>query len=181
VAARFGEKNIAVAGDAEAPIIFLEPSCYAMFAEDYRELGLAGAERLARRSVLFETFIANLLKNDPGALPFTAVEAKTAVHGHCHAKALTDKAQLASVARAVPGNTVAMLDTGCCGMAGAFGNMESKYALSLAVAAPLIEKVNALDEDTLLVASGTSCRHQIEHLAGRTPLHMAELLDRFLP
>ncbi|MBX3179359.1 MAG: FAD-binding protein [Candidatus Hydrogenedentes bacterium] len=181
VAARFGEKNIAVAGDAEAPIIFLEPSCYAMFAEDYRELGLAGAERLARRSVLFETFIANLLKNDPGALPFAAVEARTAVHGHCHAKALTDKAQLASVARAVPGNSVTMLDTGCCGMAGAFGNMESKYALSLAVAKPLIEKVKALDEDTLLVASGTSCRHQIEHLAGRTPLHMAELLDQFLP
>ena len=180
VAASFGKKNIELLGDSEAPIIFLEPSCYSMFKEDYRELGLAGAENAARRSYLFETFIANLLANDSQALQFKESGGATAIHGHCHAKSLEGNAPLAAVARAIPGNQVSMLETGCCGMAGAFGSMEAKYALSLDVAKPLIEKVGALEDGTLLVASGTSCRHQIEHLAGRTPLHAAELLDRFL-
>lgn len=181
VAAAFGRKNIALAADSEAPIIFLEPSCYSMFAEDYAELGLPGAADLARRSVLFETFMANLLGTDSGALRFTGKAAKTAIHGHCHAKALTGQAAMAKVAKAIPGNAVTLLNTGCCGMAGAFGSMDAKYALSLAVAAPLIEQVNALEEGTLLVASGTSCRHQIGHLAEKTPLHMAELLASYLP
>jgi Fe-S oxidoreductase len=65
-------------------------------------------------------------------------------------------------------------------MAGAFGSMEAKYELSRQVAQPLVDQIEALDEETLLVASGTSCRHQIEHLAEKTPLHMAELLARFI-
>jgi Fe-S oxidoreductase len=87
---------------------------------------------------------------------------------------------MVKVARAIPGNEVALLNTGCCGMAGAFGSMDAKYALSLEVARPLVEQVDQLDDDTLLVASGTSCRHQIDHLAEKVPLHMAELLARFI-
>lgn len=180
VAAEFGRKNIALLADSEAPIIFLEPSCYSMFAEDYRELGLDGAENLARRSYLFEDFIANLLAHDSKAIRFKTCGGKTAIHGHCHAKSLTGTAKMAKVASAIPGNAVSLLNTGCCGMAGAFGSMEAKYELSKQVAQPLVDQVEALDEETLLVASGTSCRHQIEHLADKTPLHMAELLARFI-
>jgi Fe-S oxidoreductase len=180
VASDFGKKNIAVLSASEAPIIFLEPSCYSMFAEDYRELGLEGAESLARRSYLFEDFIASLLSHDSRAIRFRNTPAKTAIHGHCHAKSLSGTAQMVKVAGAIPGNEVALLNTGCCGMAGAFGSMDAKYTLSLDVAKPLIAQVERLDEDTLLVASGTSCRHQIDHLADRTPLHMAELLAMFI-
>jgi FAD/FMN-containing dehydrogenase/Fe-S oxidoreductase len=180
VAASFGKKNIRILAGSEAPIIFLEPSCYSMFAEDYRELGLEGAENLARRSYLFEDFIENLLSHDSKAIRFSGGPAKTAIHGHCHAKSLTGTAKMVKVARAIPGNEVALLNTGCCGMAGAFGSMDAKYALSLEVARPLVEQVDQLDDDTLLVASGTSCRHQIDHLAEKVPLHMAELLARFI-
>jgi Fe-S oxidoreductase len=76
----------------------------------------------------------------------------------------------------VPGGTAALLDTGCCGMAGAFGALESKYDLSLKVAAPLVQQVNAQPPDSVIVASGTSCRHQLEHLTPIHPKHMAELL-----
>jgi Fe-S oxidoreductase len=69
-----------------------------------------------------------------------------------------------------------LLDTGCCGMAGAFGALDSKYELSLKVAAPLVQKIEAQPNDTVVVASGTSCRHQIEHLTPVRPKHMAELL-----
>jgi Fe-S oxidoreductase len=180
VAAAFGEKNIRILAGSEAPIIFLEPSCYSMFAEDYRELGLEGAENLARRSYLFEDFIENLLAHDSKAIRFSSRPAKTAIHGHCHAKSLTGTAKMLKVARAIPGNEVKLLDTGCCGMAGAFGSMDAKYALSLEVARPLVAQVDQLADDTLLVASGTSCRHQIDHLADKAPLHMAELLARFI-
>jgi Fe-S oxidoreductase len=76
----------------------------------------------------------------------------------------------------LPQRNVTLLDTGCCGMAGAFGALQSKYELSLKVAEPLAQKVRAQPFGTVIVASGTSCRHQIEHLAPVRAKHMAELL-----
>jgi Fe-S oxidoreductase len=69
-----------------------------------------------------------------------------------------------------------MLDTGCCGMAGAFGALKSKYELSLQVAAHLIQKINEQPTGSVIVASGTSCRHQVSDLTAIHPKHMAELL-----
>ncbi len=74
-----------------------------------------------------------------------------------------------------------MLDTACCGMAGAFGAQAERYDLSLQVGQPLAEQVHALPAHAALVASGTSCRHQIEHMTTARPLHLAELLARALP
>lgn len=107
----------------------------------------------------------------PGSCPLTV-----AIHAHCHARALTDVSVLPRLAGRVPGVRVELLDTGCCGMAGAYGMVRDKYELSLAVARPLIEKIRALPPGSQVVACGTSCRHQIEDLAGVRPLHMAELL-----
>jgi len=181
LARSFGEKNMALLAESNAPVVFLEPSCYSMFAEDYRELGIAGAEAAAKRSFLFEDFVADLLKREPEALPFDGTPMATAIHGHCHAKSLNGTGAMARVARAIPNNAVQVLDTGCCGMAGAFGSMADKYALSELVAAPLLAQVAALESGTVLVASGTSCRHQLTHLGDREPVHMAELLAARLP
>jgi Fe-S oxidoreductase len=76
----------------------------------------------------------------------------------------------------LPKRDVVLLDTGCCGMAGAFGALESKYDLSLKIAQPLVEKVRSQPNGAIIVASGTSCRHQISHLTPAQPKHMAELL-----
>jgi len=103
-----------------------------------------------------------------------------AIHAHCHAKALTDPAFMARLAQRLPGRTAALLDTGCCGMAGAFGAMQSKYELSLQVARPLVEQLREQPAGTILVASGTSCRHQIEHLTPARPKHIAEVLAEAL-
>jgi FAD/FMN-containing dehydrogenase/Fe-S oxidoreductase len=175
---RLGHHNIALLHkDVDnAPILFLEPSCYSMFVEDYRELKLLDADLVAKRSFLFEDFIEHFLESEPGALHFNNKAANVIIHAHCHAKALVNPAFMKRLASRLEGCKVALLDTGCCGMAGAFGAMSSKYELSLKVAEPLAQQVRSQPYGTVVVASGTSCRHQIEHLAPVRARHMAELL-----
>ena len=158
------------------PILFLEPSCYSMFVEDYRELKLPGTEPIAKCCYLFEQFVEELLEREPKALHFNERNQNVAIHVHCHAKSLVKTGFMATLANRLPGRSAALLDTGCCGMAGAFGALERKYDLSLKVAAPLVQQVGAQPPDTVVVASGTSCRHQLEHLTTVHPKHMAELL-----
>ena len=83
---------------------------------------------------------------------------------------------MARLAARLPGRKATLLDTGCCGMAGAFGALESKYELSLKVGADLVQKIQAQPTGSIVVASGTSCRHQIEHMTAIHAKHMAELL-----
>lgn len=185
-AARLGRHNVQLlsAGSAgpdaspsaRPPIIFLEPSCYSMFVEDYRELGIAHASEVAGRCFLFEHFVDGVLLRDPLALCWRERPGPTAIHAHCHAKALTQPDCLERLAARVPGANVRLLDTGCCGMAGAFGMLESKLELSAKVAQPLLHQLRQLPADARIVASGTSCRQQIAQLAGRHPWHMAEYL-----
>ena len=181
-AKRLGEHNLALFTDEleGAPILFLEPSCYSMFAQDYRELRIPGADRLAARCFLFEQFIDELLIAEPGALTFSFKNVNVVIHAHCHVKSLLNPAFLPRLAERLPGRNVTFLDSGCCGMAGAFGALESKYALSLEVAEPLVRKLNHQPFGTTIVASGASCRQQITHLVPIRPWHMAEVLAQAL-
>jgi len=185
LAAKFGEHNINLlsslqnASSARAsptPIIFLEPSCYSMFVEDYRELKIPGAESIAQRSFLFEKFVDDILEREPEKIRFQKREESVAIHAHCHAKSILDPAFMARLADRLPGRKAKVLETGCCGMAGAFGMMEAKRELSLQVAGPMLEKIRAEGPNITVIASGTSCRHQISELSERQPRHMAELL-----
>jgi len=177
-AARMGQHNLELlrATQTDTPLLFLEPSCYSMFLEDYRELKLQDAQSVAKRCFLFEKFVDDVLDQEPDALHFDHQPRQIAIHAHCHAKALTQPGYMARLAGRLPGRKAILLDTGCCGMAGAFGALDSKYELSLEVAAPLVHKIEAQPNDTVVVASGTSCRHQIEHLTPVRPKHIAELL-----
>jgi Fe-S oxidoreductase len=177
-AARLGRHNLALLNEdtTNMPIIFLEPSCHSMFVEDYRELKLPDAERVARRCFLFEEFIENFLNWEPTALQFNAKPERVIIHAHCHARALTNPNLMRQLAERLPKRTVTLLDAGCCGMAGAFGMLESKYELSVKVAEPLIQKIRNQPYGTIVVASGTSCRQQIQHLAPVKIRHMAEVL-----
>jgi FAD/FMN-containing dehydrogenase/Fe-S oxidoreductase len=181
-AREFAQHNVALFREDRdgLPIIFLEPSCYSMFVDEYRQFGIPGADQVAERCVLFEPFLLDLLDRVPNALPLQETARRVAVHGHCHAKALTDSGALTQLAERVPGASVEWLEVACCGMAGAFGMLDAKYDLSVEIAQPLVEKIRALPEGTNVVAAGTSCRHQITHLTDVKPLHMAEWLEQAL-
>lgn len=178
MARKLGEHNLALLAETgdDIPIIFLEPSCYSMFIEDYREMSLPDADRIAARCFLLEQFLDQLLSAEPEALVFHARPTTVAIHVHCHAKALTNPSYMHRLAARLPGRKVHYLDTGCCGMAGAFGMLESKYELSVQIAKPLVEKIRELPYGSFVVASGASCRHQIDHLAPVRSRHMAEVL-----
>jgi FAD/FMN-containing dehydrogenase/Fe-S oxidoreductase len=162
--------------NSDTSILFLEPSCYSMFVEDYCELKLPDTDAIARRCHLFEQFVEELLEREPDALLFNNKPGHVAIHAHCHAKSLVKTEFMARLAGRLPGRAAVLLDTGCCGMAGAFGALESKYDLSVKVAAPLVQQVSVQPPESIIVASGTSCRHQLEHLTPIHPKHMAELL-----
>ncbi|HDP35751.1 MAG TPA: hypothetical protein ENN29_11660, partial [Candidatus Hydrogenedentes bacterium] len=181
VARRFGQQNLTLLKNNDLPVIFLEPSCYAMFREEYIELGLDGAKAAAERSVLFEHFIEALLRDAPDALPLRPLDGGIAIHAHCHAKALTDTGAMLQLAGRMAGNDAMLLDSGCCGMAGAFGAMKEKYELSLQVANALKQLLDPLSENTRIVASGASCRHQITHITDHPAMHFAEVIAEALP
>jgi len=144
--------------------------------EDYRELKIENADSVAKRCFLVEKFVDDLLGQEPDALRFKNGSATVAIHAHCHAKSLMNPAFMRRLAERLPGRKATVLDTGCCGMAGAFGALAEKYDLSVQVAGHLIDKIDNQPLGTEIIASGTSCRHQISDLTNMRPKHMAELL-----
>jgi FAD/FMN-containing dehydrogenase/Fe-S oxidoreductase len=178
--------NASPARTSSTPILFLEPSCWSMFVEDYPELRIENAEKIANRCFLFEKFVDDLLEQEPDALQFNRSsafakglrrdkETKIAIHPHCHAKSIMNPAFMRRLAERLPGRMAIVLDTACCGMAGAFGALAEKYDLSIQVAQDLIDKLENQGRETQIIASGTSCRHQITDLTNIRPKHMAEV------
>jgi Fe-S oxidoreductase len=162
-----------------------------MFVEDYRELRIDNAEKIADRCFLFEKFVNDLLEQEPDTLQFKHSsafaeglrrerETKVVIHPHCHAKSIINPAFMRRLAERLPGRKATVLDTACCGMAGAFGALAEKYDLSVRVAQDLIDKLENQGHETQIIASGTSCRHQISHLTNIQPKHMAEVLAEAL-
>ncbi|PYK39405.1 MAG: hypothetical protein DME60_09860, partial [Verrucomicrobia bacterium] len=158
-----------------APVLFLEPSCWSMFVEDYRELKIDNADNVAKRCFLFEKFLNDLLAQEPEALQFNERPATIAIHPHCHAKSILNPSFMATLAERVPGRKATVLDTACWGMAGAFVALADKYDLSVQVAQRLLDAIDNQPPGTEIIASGTSCRHQISDRLSAANL----LIDQF--
>ena len=173
-----GQRSLGEGGNT--PILFLEPSCWSMFVEDYRELKIENAENIAARCFLFEKFVDDLLAQQPDALRFNEWAANVLIHPHCHAKSILNPAFMATLAERLPGRKATVLDTACCGMAGAFGALAEKYDLSIQVAQRMLDQIDKQPPGTEVIASGTSCRHQITDLTNLRPKHMAEFLAEAL-
>lgn len=161
------------------PIVGLEPSCLLTLRD---ELGvmLPGEESsvLARAAVLLEEFLAAEAEAGRLDLPLRALPQKRAlVHGHCHQKALSGMKAVEQVLGLVPELSVELVESSCCGMAGAFGYQAETLEVSKAMAEQtLLPAVRQADENTLIIADGTSCRHLIADGGARQAHHVARVL-----
>jgi FAD/FMN-containing dehydrogenase/Fe-S oxidoreductase len=167
------------------PIVGLEPSCLLTLRDEYLVLGLDETEVgvLAERADLFEEFLADEI--DAGSLTLTlrtTAHQRALLHGHCHQKAFGAMPAVARVLSLVPGLNVQSVESSCCGMAGAFGYEADHFDVSMAMGeASLFPAVRAAPEDTVIVADGTSCRHQIHDGTSRRAIHVARVLEAALP
>lgn len=162
------------------PVIGLEPSCLLTLRDEYGVL-LPGSETLAKNAFLFEEFLANEAQAGRLSLKLKPIAAEALLHGHCHQKAFGIMGAVERVLRLVPDLSVSTIETSCCGMAGSFGYEAEHYDISMQMAeADLLPAVRKASAEALLVADGTSCRHQIAHGAGREALHVARVLERAL-
>jgi len=162
------------------PVIGLEPSCLLTLRDEYLALGLGeDAQQLARQSMLFEEFIASEISKGAFDLKFAPLARKAVLHGHCHQKAFDAMGSMRVTLGLVPGLEVETVQSSCCGMAGSFGYEKEHFEVSMKMAeAALLPAVRKAAEDDLLIANGTSCRHQIHDGAGRKAMHIARVLGR---
>ena len=165
------------------PVIGLEPSCLLTLRDEFRSI-LPGVETdaLAEHALLLEEFLAQQQQAGKLQLKLKPLSARRAlVHGHCHQKAFGTMKAMQQTLALIPDLEVEVIDSGCCGMAGAFGYEVSHYDVSMKMAElSLLPAVRAADNDTLLVANGTSCRHQIHDGAHRQSRHIACVLKEAL-
>jgi FAD/FMN-containing dehydrogenase/Fe-S oxidoreductase len=162
------------------PVLGLEPSCLLTLRDEFSVL-LPGTETLARNAFLLEEFLA--AEADAGRLELRLkpIAAAALLHGHCHQKAFGAMSAVESVLRLIPELKVDTVESSCCGMAGSFGYEAEHYDVSMTMAeASLLPAVRAAAAETIIVADGTSCRHQIEHGAQRQALHVARVLEQAL-
>jgi FAD/FMN-containing dehydrogenase/Fe-S oxidoreductase len=160
------------------PIVGLEPSCLLTLRDEYLDLlpDDPRAQQVAEQAMLIEEFLAGLAERGELNLPLKSEPRSVLVHGHCYQKALTGTEALLQMLR-LPGWNVQEVNSGCCGMAGSFGYEAEHYSISQAIGDErLFPAVRAAGSEVSVAASGMSCRHQIEHGAGRRPRHPIELL-----
>ena len=165
------------------PVIGLEPSCLLTLRDEFKVMRLgAEADRLATQALLFEEFLAREQVAGRLQLNLQPLAAKRALlHGHCHQKAFGAMTAVQDVLRLVPGLEVQVVESSCCGMAGAFGYQAGHYDVSMKMGElNLLPAVRAAEPDTLIVADGTSCRQQIRDGAQREALHVARVLEQAL-
>src|SRR5579872_1377449 len=135
------------------------------------------ARTLAANSFLFEEFLAREQKEGRLTLPLGPLPKQVLLHGHCHQKAFDSMGSVRSVLKMIPGLKVETVESSCCGMAGAFGYSAETIDVSLKMGElSLLPAVRKSAPDTLVVADGTSCRHQIHDGSGREATHVARVL-----
>jgi Fe-S oxidoreductase len=137
----------------------------------------AEADNLASRAMLLSEFLAR----EKPQLNLRSLQATAHVHGHCHQKSFGAFPSMLSALQRIPELIVKPIASSCCGMAGSFGYQQETQEISHAMAeASLLPAVRNAPVDALIVADGTSCRHQIRDLAGRPATHSVRVLERAL-
>src|SRR6266849_5130413 len=160
------------------PIVGLEPSCLLTLRDELLSLRSdETAKTISAHALLFEEFLVREAQPGRLQLPLGPVVGKALVHGHCHQKSFGAFKPVEQALRLVPDLDVEIIESSCCGMAGAFGYGADTYQASMQMAElSLLPAVRRAEQTTLIVADGTSCRHQIKDGTERAALHVARVL-----
>ncbi|MGD2111104.1 MAG: FAD-linked oxidase C-terminal domain-containing protein, partial [Phycisphaerae bacterium] len=179
--ASFNVKRLAPLALQGVPIVGTEPSCILTLVDEYPQfVRTHAARKVAEQAVMIETFLTRLLKDDPNALLLKSPSTPLLYHGHCHQKALVGSADAAELLRRVYGDQASEIDSGCCGMAGAFGHEVEHYEVSRAIGEQRLFPAVRDRGDAQIAVSGFSCREQIDHHTDATPRHLIEYLADLL-
>jgi Fe-S oxidoreductase len=172
----FAEKGIAIVG--------LEPSCLLTLRDEMLVMGLGpDAQTISDHALLFEEFLAREAaagQLDALKSKLKATDQAILLHGHCHQKAFGAVSPIIDVLKLIPGAQPELIESRCCGMAGSFGYEASHYEVSMQMAELSLLPAVRKQPNAIVVADGTSCRHQIRDGAQRESIHVAELLARHL-
>ena len=160
------------------PIVGLEPSCLLTLRDELLALRSdETARNIGAHALLFEEFLAREAGAGRLKLAFGRIAGRVLVHGHCHQKSFGAFKPVEQVLRLIPDLKIEIIESSCCGMAGAFGYGADTYGASIEMAElSLLPAVRRADQSTLVVADGTSCRHQIKDGTERSALHAARVL-----
>jgi Fe-S oxidoreductase len=163
-------------------IIGLEPSCLLTLRDELLSLRKDDAAKtISAHALLFEEFLVREAEAGRLQLKLGAIGSKALVHGHCHQKSFGAFKPVEQALRLIPDLTVETVETSCCGMAGSFGYGADTYDASIQMAElSLLPAVRRADETTIIVADGTSCRHQIKDGTRRDAIHVARVLAKSL-
>ncbi|MGE0076566.1 MAG: FAD-binding and (Fe-S)-binding domain-containing protein [Bacteroidales bacterium] len=184
-AKRVANKNIDKLKDivtSENPLIGIEPSAILSFRDEYPDLAEPqnkdAALELSNNALLFEEFfMREVEKGKIAKEQFKESKISIKLHGHCQQKAVASTIPTKAMLSFPNGHNVTEIPSGCCGMAGSFGYEKEHYELSLKVGElVLFPEIRKTNDDTIIVAPGTSCRHQIEDGTGRKALHPVEVM-----
>jgi FAD/FMN-containing dehydrogenase/Fe-S oxidoreductase len=159
------------------PIVACEPSCVSALTDDYRDL-VPGtdAELVAAASMTIDAYIVRLAESNKLNLQFDGRPRHILFHSHCHQKALSGTGSIRRLLGLIPNTTIEEIQSGCCGVAGSFGYEAEHYDISIKIGEDrLLPKVREAPSSTIIVATGTSCREQIEHGTTRRALHPIEV------
>ncbi|WP_204345220.1 FAD-binding and (Fe-S)-binding domain-containing protein [Psychroserpens algicola] len=180
-------KNVSVFKDLvsnETPLIGIEPSAILSFKDEYLKLAdnKVSAKEIANHTYLIEEFIQHEIQlGNITSEQFTSEEKTIKFHGHCHQKALLNQSSSFDVLNLPKNYKVTIIPSGCCGMAGSFGYEKEHYELSMQIGEQtLFPAVRNANEDVLISANGTSCRHQIKDGTDREALHPITILRQAL-
>ncbi len=162
-------------------IVGLEPACLLTLRDEALVLGLGErAQIVAAQALLFEEFVARELRAGRFSLRLSALDAPLLLHAHCHQKAFEAVRPILEVLRLIPAAKPCLIESSCCGMAGSFGYESDHYRISMQMAEADLLPAIRKEPEAVVVADGTSCRHQIRDGAGREAVHVARLLERQL-
>jgi Fe-S oxidoreductase len=179
--AEFNVRRLTPLAVAGVPIVGTEPSCILTLIDEYPQfVRTHAARRVAEQAMLVETLLQRVLKDDPTALAFKPPTKPLLYHGHCHQKALVGTADAAALLHQAYGEQASEIESGCCGMAGAFGHEVEHYEVSRAIGEQRLFPAIRERGEAQIAVSGFSCREQIDHHTDTEARHLVEYLADLL-